>query len=42
MKLRKKLWNPYALVFLSNACVMVIELVAGRLIAPRVGVSLYT
>lgn len=42
MQLRKKLWNPYALVFLSNACVMVIELVASRLIAPRVGVSLYT
>ncbi len=42
MKLRQKLWNPYLLVFLSSGCIMVIELVAGRLIAPRVGVSLYT
>lgn len=42
MRLRERLWNPYILVFISNACVMVIELVASRLIAPRVGVSLYT
>ncbi|MEA3408709.1 MAG: fused MFS/spermidine synthase [Chloroflexota bacterium] len=42
MKLRQKLWSPHLLVFLSSACVMVIELVASRLIAPRVGVSLYT
>jgi len=42
MSLRKRLWNPYLIVFLSNACIMVIELVASRLIAPRVGVSLYT
>ncbi|MFO7917575.1 MAG: fused MFS/spermidine synthase [Anaerolineae bacterium] len=42
MKLRRKLWNPNLLVFLSSACIMVIELVASRLIAPRVGVSLYT
>ncbi len=42
MKLRQKLWNPNLLVFLSSACIMVIELVASRLIAPRVGVSLYT
>jgi spermidine synthase len=42
MRLRERLWNPYALVFISSACIMVIELVASRLIAPRVGVSLYT
>jgi spermidine synthase len=42
MRLRQRLWNPYVLVFLSSSCVMVIELVASRLIAPRVGVSLYT
>ena len=42
MQLRRRLWNPRLLVFLSNACIMVIELVASRLIAPRVGVSLYT
>jgi predicted membrane-bound spermidine synthase len=36
------LWRPSLIVFISNACVMVIELVAGRIIAPFVGVSLYT
>lgn len=36
------LWRPSLIVFISNACVMTIELVAGRLIAPFVGVSLYT
>ena len=36
------LWKPAWIVFISNACVMTIELVAGRLIAPYVGVSLYT
>jgi len=29
-------------VFVSSACLMVLEIVAGRLIAPYVGVSLYT
>ena len=34
---------PYALiVFISNACIMIIELVAGRLLAPNIGSSLYT
>ena len=23
MRLRDRLWNPYAVVFLSNACIMV-------------------
>lgn len=36
------LWRPSLIVFISNACIMTIELVAGRLIAPFVGVSLYT
>jgi MFS family permease len=36
------LWRPALIVFLSNACVMTIELVAGRIVAPYVGVSLYT
>lgn len=31
-----------AIVFLSNFCVMVLELVAGRLLAPTIGVNLYT
>lgn len=33
---------PSLIVFFSNTCVMIVELVAGRLIAPYVGVSLYT
>jgi spermidine synthase len=37
-----RFWHPNAIVFLSNACVMIIELVAGRILAPRIGVSLYT
>ncbi|MBC7234699.1 MAG: fused MFS/spermidine synthase [Chloroflexi bacterium] len=42
MRLRQRLWNPYVLVFLTSGCIMTIELVASRLIAPRLGVSLYT
>ena len=36
------LWQPSLIVFISNVCIMVIELVAGRMIAPHVGSSLYT
>lgn len=36
------LWRPNLIVFLASACIMIIELVAGRMIAPYVGVSLYT
>ncbi len=36
------LWKANALVFTSNVCIMVVELVAGRILAPYVGVSLYT
>ena len=39
---RRWLWRPILIVFLSNACIMVLELVAERVIAPDVGVSLYT
>lgn len=35
-------WRPTLVVFISNACIMILELVAGRIIAPTVGVSLYT
>ena len=35
-------WQPYAIVFVSSACIMILELVAGRIVAPYVGVSLYT
>jgi len=33
-------WRPTLIVFISSACIMVLELVAGRIIAPHVGVSL--
>lgn len=36
------LWQPNLIVFISSGCIMVLELVAGRIIAPYVGVSLYT
>lgn len=36
------LWRPNLIVFTSNFCIMTLELVAGRIIAPYVGVSLYT
>jgi spermidine synthase len=37
-----RFWRPEPVVFVSSACIMVLELVAGRIIAPQVGVSLYT
>lgn len=40
--LRSWLWRPNLIVFVSSACIMILELVAGRIIAPYVGVSLYT
>lgn len=33
---------PHALIFFSSACIMVVELVAGRLVARHLGSSLYT
>jgi spermidine synthase len=39
---RSWLWRPNLIVFVSSACIMILELVAGRIIAPYVGVSLYT
>jgi hypothetical protein len=39
---RSILWQPNAIVFISSACIMVLELVASRIIAPLVGTSLYT
>lgn len=35
-------WSSALIVFISNACIMILELVAGRIIAPNIGVSLYT
>ena len=36
------LWSAYLVVFVSSACTLVLELVAGRMLAPYIGVSLYT
>jgi spermidine synthase len=36
------LWKANAIVFVSSFCVMVIEIVAARILAPYIGVSLYT
>jgi spermidine synthase len=41
-RLRTWLWRPNLIVFVSSACIMILELVAGRIVAPYVGVSLYT
>jgi predicted membrane-bound spermidine synthase len=35
-------WSASLIVFLSSGAIMVLELVAGRLMAPVLGVSLYT
>lgn len=37
-----RLWEAYLLVFGSSLCTLVLELVAGRLLAPIIGVSLFT
>jgi len=37
-----RLWAATLIVFISSACMMTLELVAGRIVAPYVGVSLYT
>ncbi len=34
--------KPYVVVFTASACILVIEIVAGRILAPVIGVSLYT
>jgi len=36
------LWKANAIAFISSFCVMVIELIAARLLAPYIGISLYT
>ena len=35
-------WQAYILAFTASACSLIIELVAGRIMAPIIGVSLYT
>ena len=39
---KRGIWLAYLIVFVSSTCTMVIELVAGRIMAPYIGVSLYT
>ncbi|MFC1989304.1 fused MFS/spermidine synthase [Chloroflexota bacterium] len=36
------LWKANVIAFISSFCVMVIELIAARILAPHIGVSLYT
>lgn len=36
------MWRSCAIVFVSSACTLVLELIAGRIMAPYIGVSLYT
>ena len=36
------MWLSCLLAFISSACTLVIELIAGRILAPYIGVSLYT
>ncbi len=36
------LWVSYFIVFVASFCTLVLELVAGRILAPFIGVSLYT
>ena len=33
---------PYVIVFTASACTLILEIVAGRILAPVIGVSLYT
>lgn len=40
--MESRLRFPSLIVFISNTCIMVLELVAGRIVAPYIGVSLYT
>ncbi len=42
LNLQTWLWRPNLIVFIASGCIMILELVAGRIIAPYVGVSLYT
>ena len=34
--------KPYFIVFIASTCGLVIEIVAARILAPSIGVSLYT
>ena len=34
--------EPYAIVFIASAVTLIIEIVAARILAPHIGVSVYT
>src|SRR5688572_3660856 len=36
------IWAAYLIVFMSSLCTLTLEIVAGRILAPYIGVSLYT
>ncbi|MBV8087384.1 MAG: fused MFS/spermidine synthase, partial [Chloroflexi bacterium] len=38
----KNQWWAYVVVFIASGCTLILEIVAGRIVAPVVGVSLYT
>jgi spermidine synthase len=38
----KSYWWAYLVVFIASGCTLILEIVAGRIVAPVVGVSLYT
>src|SRR5712692_218663 len=38
----KTFWWAYLAVFIASGCTLILEIVAGRIVAPVVGVSLYT
>jgi spermidine synthase len=40
--LKLNAWTAYFIVFASSACTLALEIVAGRMLAPYIGVSLYT
>jgi predicted membrane-bound spermidine synthase len=40
--MRWRAWTAYGVVFVASACTLVLEITAGRLLAPYLGVSLYT
>ncbi len=42
MRYISTLWKANIIAFISSFCVMVIELIAARMLAPYIGVSLYT
>ena len=42
MRFITTIWKANAIAFISSFCVLVIELIAARILAPYIGVSLYT